>query len=79
MNKMPFLLLGCNALSAIGQPVIPAKPNIVFILSDDVGYGDLSCYGAKAVKTPNVDQIAKQKPKLVKKLSNKLAESKIKN
>jgi hypothetical protein len=79
MNKMPFLLLGCNALSAIGQPVITAKPNIVFILSDDVGYGDISCYGAKAVKTPNVDQIAKQKPKLVKKLSNKLAESKIKN
>ncbi len=36
----------------------PAKPNIIFILSDDVGYGDLGCYGAKRVKTPNLDQLA---------------------
>lgn len=33
-------------------------PNIVLILSDDIGYGDLSCYGAKAVKTPNIDKLA---------------------
>lgn len=34
------------------------KPNIVFILADDIGYGDLSCYGEKTVNTPNVDKLA---------------------
>lgn len=34
------------------------KPNIVFIYADDVGYGDLSCYGATRVKTPNLDRLA---------------------
>ena len=37
-----------------------ARPNIVFILSDDVGYGDLGCYGAQRVKTPNLDRIARE-------------------
>ncbi len=35
-------------------------PNIVFIFTDDLGYGDLSCYGATKVKTPNIDRIAAQ-------------------
>ncbi|UDQ98026.1 arylsulfatase [Lentisphaerota bacterium WC36G] len=35
------------------------KPNIVLIYGDDVGYGDISCNGAKLVKTPNIDRIAK--------------------
>src|SRR6476469_4390558 len=34
------------------------KPNIVFIYADDVGYGDLSCYGASPVRTPNLDRLA---------------------
>jgi arylsulfatase A-like enzyme len=34
------------------------KPNIVFIYLDDLGYGDLSCYGAIAIKTPNIDALA---------------------
>lgn len=37
----------------------PAKPNILFILADDIGYGDLSCYGAKMVQTPNLDRLAR--------------------
>jgi arylsulfatase A-like enzyme len=37
-----------------------AKPNIVFILADDIGYGDLSCQGANHVKTPNLDRLAEQ-------------------
>jgi arylsulfatase A-like enzyme len=36
------------------------KPNIVYILADDLGYGDLSCYGQKNFSTPNIDRIASQ-------------------
>ena len=38
----------------------PNTPNIVLIYADDIGYGDLSCYGAKSVSTPNVDRLAKE-------------------
>ena len=38
----------------------PAAPNIVFILADDLGYGDLSAYGQKKFSTPHIDQLAKQ-------------------
>ena len=34
------------------------KPNIVFILADDLGYGELGCYGQKKIKTPNIDRMA---------------------
>ncbi len=34
------------------------KPNIIFIMADDLGYGDLSCYGAEKIKTPNMDKVA---------------------
>jgi len=34
------------------------KPNIIYILADDLGYGDLGCYGQKKVKTPNIDWLA---------------------
>lgn len=36
------------------------KPNVIIILADDLGYRDLGCYGAKNVKTPNVDRLAQQ-------------------
>lgn len=35
------------------------RPNVVVILADDIGYGDLSCYGARRVSTPNVDRLAR--------------------
>jgi len=41
-------------------PEAAPKPNILLILADDVGYGDLSCYGARRVKTPHLDAIAAQ-------------------
>jgi arylsulfatase A-like enzyme len=55
------MLLSLLAIGlASSQPSIqPERPNVVFILADDIGYGDLSCYGATKVKTPNLDSIAK--------------------
>jgi arylsulfatase A-like enzyme len=41
------------------EPAV-AKPNIIFILADDIGYGDFGCYGAAKVKTPNIDRFAAQ-------------------
>ena len=42
--------------SAAGAP--PSKPNIIFILADDLGYGDLGCMGATDIKTPHIDRLA---------------------
>src|SRR3954466_4635040 len=36
------------------------KPSIIFILADDLGYGDLGCYGQKRIKTPNIDRMASE-------------------
>ncbi|MBO4463054.1 MAG: sulfatase-like hydrolase/transferase [Prevotella sp.] len=46
--------------SAEGQPpkASPEHPNIIFILADDMGYGDLACYGNRYIQTPNIDRLA---------------------
>ena len=47
-------------LRRAGAAESAAKPNIIFILADDIGYGDLGCYGAPEVKTPNLDRLARE-------------------
>ncbi|MFT5130203.1 MAG: arylsulfatase A-like enzyme [Rhodothermales bacterium] len=49
-----LLIVGCVANSAIAAD----KPNLIYILADDLGYGDLGCYGQKQMKTPNIDKMA---------------------
>lgn len=44
----------------IAQAVKTSTPNIVIIYTDDLGYGDVSAYGATKIKTPNIDRIAAQ-------------------
>src|SRR5579864_3257592 len=50
-----------GASSEIGMP---KRPNIVIILCDDLGYGDLGCYGNTIVQTPNLDRFARQGTRL---------------
>lgn len=61
-----FLCLAilCPAIPAARTAAPARKPNIVFILVDDMGYGDLSCFGAKAIRTPNLDRMAAEGLKL---------------
>ena len=46
--------------SVVASQATAQRPNIVLIYADDIGYGDISSYGATAVKTPNVDRLAKE-------------------
>jgi arylsulfatase A-like enzyme len=45
--------------SSVRQPSDP-RPNVIFILADDLGWGDLSCYGRPDYQTPNIDRLARQ-------------------
>lgn len=75
MNDNKLLCLGAAFAAAVaptyaGGLKIPAvknssengnsKPNIIFILCDDMGYGDLACYGQKYINTPNIDKLASE-------------------
>ena len=55
MKHLITLSLTCLAITATNAA---EKPNIIFIMADDLGYGDLSCYGSKTIQTPHLDKLA---------------------
>lgn len=66
MNKLVVhlfsivLLAGTTGCRGNGDGTIPGKPNIVFIMADDLGYHDLGCYGQERIFTPNIDRLASE-------------------
>jgi len=56
-----MILAGCS--EPAGTPSTPARPNIVFIMADDLGWGELGCYGQEKIKTPNLDHLAARRPR----------------
>lgn len=59
MNRLIVFTLFCFALHA-GTVEAASRPSLIYILLDDAGYGDLSCYGQTRFQTPNIDRIAKE-------------------
>ncbi|MFA6172114.1 MAG: sulfatase [Kiritimatiellales bacterium] len=64
-KQRDFIKMAGFSAAALGFPMpgkgaAPAKPNIVFILADDLGWSDIGCYGATFHETPNLDRLAQQ-------------------
>ncbi|MCX6874299.1 MAG: sulfatase [Verrucomicrobia bacterium] len=68
MKALSLLSLLCSALPLVplhaAEPAPPAKPNIVIIFIDDMGYGDIGPFGATKQQTPNLDRMAREGMKL---------------
>ncbi len=66
IGRRAFLSLTAGALAAQAAP----RPNVVVFLSDDMGWADISCYGAKDIATPNIDRLAREGVKFTDCYSN---------
>lgn len=62
LTRFVFFVVTLAALNldAFSQPANARQPNIVFVLMDDMGYADLGCYGARDIRTPNIDRLARE-------------------
>ena len=64
LKGIPYLVITCSLLvSNMGLHACASEkdiPNIVFILVDDMGYGDLGCMGCQDIATPNIDRLANE-------------------
>lgn len=61
IKTLLLLLLACSIFSSCkNNEKTESKPNIIYILADDMGYGDLSCYGQEKFSTPNIDRLASE-------------------
>ena len=54
------VLAGFSLPTTLIAQSAPRQPNVVIIVADDLGYGDLSCYGAHRIQTPGMDRIANE-------------------
>ena len=54
-----FLIMLLVVITGCNNHVID-KPNVIYILADDLGYGELGIYGQKIIETPNIDGLAKK-------------------
>ncbi len=68
-NALTSLLL-LFFLASVSQAQAARRPNVIFILVDDMGYADLSSFGSKDIRTPNIDRLAKEGVKLTQAYSN---------
>lgn len=61
MRHLPLCLTLLALASSFSSPAIAGEPpNVIYILADDLGYGDLSCYGQTKLQTPNIDRLANE-------------------
>ena len=61
LGAASLVVPGCSNVAKLStRDEFKDKPNIIFLMADDMGYGDLGCYGATQIPTPNIDRLASQ-------------------
>lgn len=58
MRRFLTTTLATVAVAITALAATPKRPNVIWIMADDLGYGELGCYGQKLVPTPNLDRMA---------------------